>query len=425
MIDIDARVDELERLGLGARTRLVSGPQGSHALVGGRPVLLLGSSNYLGLADHPRVREAAADAAMRWGVGAGSPRTVSGTMTVHRRMEERLAEFHGHPACVLLGSGYLAMAAVVGALAEPEDVVLCDALASPAALDGCRLAGAEPYRYDHLDLEHLAWGLRRLEGRGALIVTEGVCPLDGEVAPLPEILELADRFGARVVVDEGHATGTLGRGRGAAAEAGVADEVDVIVGTLGGALGAHGGYACGDESLVRYLLGTSWPLSCSTAPSPPAVAGALAALSLLVENPRRIEKLGRNGNALRTGIARRGLQATGDSTPIAALELGDAGLVTEIAEKALRDGLLVHAVRPPVVDPPDSRIRLCAVASHSESELIHAGERIADLVLEAGWQDAPTETHRIVAAPDPVGDRAPVRSELFDQERAAEISRAA
>src|SRR5437763_16097270 len=210
MIEIEARLDELKAVGLHHRTRLVSGPQGPHVVLDGKPVLLLCSENYLGLADHPRVREAAADAAMRWGVGAGASRLVSGTMTVHRRLEERLAAFERRDSALLFGSRFLANAGVIAALARPGDVVFSDEGNHASLIDGCRLSRAEVFVYDHCDVEHLAWGLEQAEGRGALIVTDSVFSMDGDVAPLEEIIELAEHHRIRLMVDEAHATGTVG-----------------------------------------------------------------------------------------------------------------------------------------------------------------------------------------------------------------------
>src|SRR6185503_5623428 len=173
LMDIQARLDEIDELGLFRRMRLVSGPQGPHVVLDGRPVLLLCSNNYLGLADHPRVREAAADAAMRWGVGSGGSRLVSGTMTIHRRLEERIAAFKGTEAALLFGSGYLANLGVVGALSGAGEVIFSDELNHASIIDGCRLSRAETFVYAHNDVEHLAWGLREASGRGALIVTDG------------------------------------------------------------------------------------------------------------------------------------------------------------------------------------------------------------------------------------------------------------
>src|SRR3954463_9908799 len=178
MQDLQQRLDELKATGLHRRMRMVSGPQGPRVVLDGRPVLLLCSNNYLGLADHPRVREAAADAAMRYGVGTGASRLVSGNMTLHRRLEERLADFKMAERCILFGSGYLANTGVIAALARTGDVVFSDALNHASIIDGCRLAGAETFVYDHLDTEHLAWGLRESRGRQGLIVTDGVFSMD-------------------------------------------------------------------------------------------------------------------------------------------------------------------------------------------------------------------------------------------------------
>src|SRR6187551_2985762 len=210
MDELQARLDDLRDRGLYRRLRMVSGPQGPRVLLDGDPVLLLCSNNYLGLADHPRVREAAADAAMRWGVGSGASRLVSGTMTVHRRLEERLAGFEEREAALLFGSGYLANVGVVSALAGEGKVVFSDELNHASIIDGCRLARAETFVYRHADVDHLAWGLREAEGRGAVIVTDSVFSMDGDVAPLAEIVELARRHDARVIVDEAHGTGCLG-----------------------------------------------------------------------------------------------------------------------------------------------------------------------------------------------------------------------
>ena len=207
MSEIEERLQELRDDGLYRRMRLISGPQGPRVLLDGKPVLLLCSNNYLGLADHPRVREAAAAAAMRWGVGAGASRLVSGNMTIHRRLEERLAEFKGAPRCVLFGSGYLANVGVVSALARKGDVVFSDELNHASLVDGCRLAGAQTFVYRHGDVEHLEWGLAEAEGRGSLIVTDGVF-LDGRRrSDAARDRRAAQRYDARVMVDEAHATG--------------------------------------------------------------------------------------------------------------------------------------------------------------------------------------------------------------------------
>ena len=305
------------------RMRLISGPQGPRVLLDGQPVLLLCSNNYLGLADHPRVREAAAEAALRYGAGAGASRLVSGTMRIHRRLEERLADFEGSEAALLFGSGYLANLGVVSALAREDDVVFSDRLNHASIIDGCRLSGAESFVYDHADVEQLAWGLRQAGERGKVIVTDGVFSMDGDIAPLAEIAELAQRFGALLVVDEAHGLGTIGPdGRGAAAAAGVEEEVDVAIGTLGKALGSYGAYVCCEKRMAQYLVNTARSLIFSTALPPPAVGAAMAGLELLREQPRRVEKLQRNARVLREALRAEGLSAPGEDTPIVPLVIG-------------------------------------------------------------------------------------------------------
>jgi len=356
------------------RPRLVSGPQGPRVVLDGRPVLMLGSDNCLGLADHPRVRQAAADAAMRWGVGAGGPRAAGGTMTPHRRLEERLAELHETDLAVLAGCEGSAAAAGVAALAGPGDLVLADARSRPALLDACRLSGADAVAYD--DLAALAAGLRTLAGgRSALIVAEGVRGTDGAIAPLGELARLAARHGARLLVDETHALGVLGPGgRGAVAAAGLEGEVDAVVGSLGTALGAHGGYVAGGAALVRALLAGEPVVAASTAPSPVVAAGALAALELLLEQPRRVEKLRANAAALRAALAAHGVDVAVDATHILALPAAGLLEAHALADRALARGVFA----PAVADPPG--LRLAAMASHTRSELREAAVLLARAV---------------------------------------------
>ncbi|MFL5856525.1 MAG: 8-amino-7-oxononanoate synthase, partial [Solirubrobacteraceae bacterium] len=375
------------------------GPQGPRVVLDGRPVLLLCSDNYLGLADHPRVREAAADAAMRWGVGAGASRLVSGTMTIHRRLEEHLAEFEGTEAAVLFGSGYLANVGVISALAGPGGVVLSDELNHASIVDGCRLARADVRVYRHGDVEHLAALMREARGRPGVIVTDSVFSMDGDVAPLEEIVELARRHDARVVVDEAHGTGAIGPdGRGAVAEAGLDGEIDVVVGTLGKALGSYGAYVACDAEMAQYLINTARSLIFSTALPPPAAAGALAALDLLREQPRRVEKLQANADALRSALAREGFEVTGSQTQIVPLIVGDAHLAMRVCEAALERGVFAQAIRPPTVPDGTSRLRLAVMASHTRGELREAAQTLSRAALAAGFQAGAAEP--IVAAQD-------------------------
>jgi 8-amino-7-oxononanoate synthase len=405
--EIERRLAEIEERGLYRRMRVVSGPQGPRVLLDGRPVLLLCSNNYLGLADHPRVREAAAEAAMRYGAGSGSSRLISGNMTIHRRLEAELCDFKRSSACLLFGSGYLANAGVVSALAGDGDVVFSDALNHASIIDGCRLARAETFVYDHLDTDHLEWGLRQAEGRGSLIVTDGVFSMDGDVAPLTRIVDLAQRHDARVLVDEAHGTGALGPGgRGAVAAAGLEEEVDVIVGTLGKALGSYGAYVCCDKPLASYLVNTARTLIFSTALPPPAVAAALAALELLREQPQRVEKLRRNAGVLRDALAAEGLPVPASRTQIVPVVLRDARKTLAASEWALERGVFAQAIRPPSVPPRGSRLRLAVMASHTRSELLEAARAIAEAVELAGRRSGPGLTTE--------ADRSRIREALED-----------
>jgi glycine C-acetyltransferase/8-amino-7-oxononanoate synthase len=387
MIEIEARLDELKALGLRRRTRLVSGPQGPHVVVDGKPVLLLCSNNYLGLADHPRVCEAAADAAMRWGVGAGASRLVSGTMTIHRRLEERLAAFKRREAALLFGSGYLANAGVIAALARPGDVVFSDALNHASIIDGCRLSRAEVFVYHHCDVEHLAWGLGQAEGRGALIVTDSVFSMDGDIAPLEAIVDVAGRHHVRVLVDEAHATGALGpEGRGALAAAGLEDHVDVIVGTLGKALGSYGAYVACDRTMATYLVNAARTFIFSTAPPPPAAAGALAALEILEEEPRRVQRLESNAAGFRAALESEGFDLRGSRTQIVPLVVGDAELAVRICDGALSRGVFAQAIRPPTVPAGTSRLRVAVMASHRADELAGAARTLAQVARAEGFE---------------------------------------
>jgi 8-amino-7-oxononanoate synthase len=399
-VEIEDRLAEIRNRGLYRRMRCVSGPQGPRVLLDGKPVLVLCSNNYLGLADHPRVRESAAEAAMRYGASAGASRLVSGNMTIHRRLEERLAGFEGSDACLLFGSGYLANAGVVSALAREGDVVFSDALNHASIIDGCRLARAETFVYRHLDTDHLEWGLRQAEGRGSLIVTDGVFSMDGDVAPLAEIVELAQRHDARVMVDEAHGTGVLGPGgRGAVADVGLEDEIDLIVGTLGKALGSYGAYVCCDQQMAKYLVNTARTLIFSTALPPPAVAAALAALELLREQPRRVEKLRRNGAVLRQSLDESGLPVPGGDTPIVPLIVGDAADAVRASERSLERGVFAQAIRPPTVPAGTSRLRLAVMASHTKSELRDAAAVLAAAVAGAAPDAAPEDAERDLGRP--------------------------
>ena len=385
MTDVAARLQELRSRGLYRHLRLVEGPQGPQVLLHGEPVLLLCSNNYLGLADHPLVREAAAGAAMRWGAGAGAARLISGTMEPHVELEAGLAEFKGYQAALLFGSGYLANTGTIAALAGKGEVVFSDELNHASIVDGCRLSRAETFVYRHGDVEHLAWGLRGAGERAALIVTDGLFSMDGDVAPLAELQELARRHRCRLMVDEAHATGAIGpHGRGSVAAAGLSGEVDVVVGTLGKALGSYGAYACAAAETVEFLVNTARPFIFSTAPPPPAVAAAAAALELLRSEPKRVEQLQANGAVLRSALAAEGLRAGRSRSQIVPIEIGDATRTMNLCERILERGVFAQGIRPPTVPEGSSRLRFTVMATHRRGELEQAARLVGGAARELG-----------------------------------------
>jgi 8-amino-7-oxononanoate synthase len=385
MTEIAERLDELRESGLRRRLRLISSPQGPRVTLDGRPVLLLCSNDYLGLADHPRVRGAAAEAAMRWGAGAGASRLISGNMQPHRLLEERLAAFKGYEAALLFGSGYLANVGTIAALAGRGEVVFSDELNHASIIDGCRLSRAETFVYRHRDIEHLAWGLREAGTRASLIVTDGLFSMDGDVAPLPELVELARRHSCLLMVDEAHATGALGPGgRGSVAAAGLSGEVDVVMGTLGKALGSYGAYVCAGRELTELLLNTARTFVFSTAPPPPVAAASMAALTLLESHPHRVERLAENAATLRRALAAEGLAVSASESQILPVAVGDADRTMELCERALERGVFVQGIRPPTVPEGSSRLRFTAMATHRTAELERAAKLVGAAARELG-----------------------------------------
>jgi glycine C-acetyltransferase/8-amino-7-oxononanoate synthase len=399
MTGIADRLEELRDRGLYRRLRLVSGPQGPRVTLDGREVLLLCSNDYLGLANHPRVVGAAADAAMRWGAGAGASRLISGNMQPHGRLEARLASFKGYESALLFGSGYLANTGTIAALAGRGSVVFSDELNHASIIDGCRLSRAETFVYRHRDVEHLAWGLREAGGRGALIVTDGVFSMDGDLAPLPQLAALAREHKCRLMVDEAHATGATGPGgRGSVAAAGLSGEVDVVVGTLGKALGSYGAYVCASRELTDYLVNTARSFIFSTAPPPPVAAAALAALELLEARPQRIEELHANAATLRSSLVAEGLAVGDSATQIIPVEVGDATRTMELSERALERGVFAQGIRPPTVPEGTSRLRFTVMSTHRSEDLERAAKLVGAAARELGISAEPAQAPPVPVA---------------------------
>jgi 7-keto-8-aminopelargonate synthetase-like enzyme len=268
-------------------------------------------------------------------------------------------------------------------------VIFSDELNHASIVDGCRLSRAETFVYRHCDLEHLAWALYHQRGRPALIVTDGVFSMDGDVAPLADLLELARRHGARLMVDEAHATGAIGPGgRGSVSAAGLSGEVDVVVGTLGKALGSYGAYACANAATIDYLINTARPFIFSTAPPPPAAGAALAALTLLEAEPELVDRLQANARQLRTALAAEGLGVGAGKTQVVPVHVGEAEMAMGFCEAALERGVFAQGIRPPTVPEGACRLRCTVMATHSREDLAQAARQIGGAARDVGL--APT-----------------------------------
>lgn len=392
-----ARLDALADDGLRRRLRTLEGPVGPRATVDGRELLLLCGNDYLGLAGHREVREGAAAAALAHGGGAGSSRLISGTLTIHEQLEHELAAFEGTDAALLFGAGYLANVGVVGALGERGGVVASDALNHASIIDGVRLSGAERLVYRHGDWEHLDHELAARRGPSrppALVITDGVFSMDGDVAPLAELVEVCRRHGARLVVDEAHGTGCLGPGgRGAVAAAGLEGEVDAIVGTLGKALGASGAYVAAHRDVRDWLVNRARTVIFSTAPAPAAAGAALAALAVLRREPERVDRLRANAALIRdelraagVGLAVPGIRAdrVDPAVPIVPVVVGAAEATMAASEQLLADGIYLQGIRPPTVAAGTCRLRLTVSSEHDPAQLRDAAHRIGRAIATVG-----------------------------------------
>jgi len=349
---------------------------GPRAVVDGRDCLMMASNGYLGLAAHPEVLAGARAAVERWGAGTGGSRLTTGNFGLHRELEEELAAFKGEEDALLFGTGYMANLGVLSALAGPEDLVVSDSLNHASIVDGCRLSRARTAVYRHNDTAHLAEILAGERAGRVFVVSDGVFSMDGDTAPLPEIVALTDRYGAGTIVDDAHATGVIGPGgAGTAARFGLTGRIDVQVGTLSKALGSQGAFVAGSRTLIDYLRNRARSFVFSTAPAPAVVGAALAALRLLREHPRWVAELAEKASYLRRGLLNLGFNVPAGETPIIPVLVGDAGQAVRLARALWDRGVFAPAIRPPSVPPGESRLRVTLMLTHSQADL--------DLALEA------------------------------------------
>ena len=383
-----AQLDEMREGGLFKNERLIAGPQGAHIqIAGGREVLNLCANNYLGLANHPAIREAAEQALERWGYGLSSVRFICGTQELHVELERRISEFLGTEDTILYPSCFDANGGLFETLLGPEDAVISDELNHASIIDGIRLSKAARYRYRNSDMADLDAKLEEARSaRTRLIATDGVFSMDGYVAKLPEICELADRHGALVMIDDCHAVGFLGaHGRGTHEHHDVMGRVDLITGTLGKALGgASGGYTSGRRELIAMLRQRSRPYLFSNSVAPVIVAASLRVLGLLSESGELRERLRSNTRLFREGLAQIGLEILPGEHPIVPVMLGDAALALRFADALLERGVYVIGFCYPVVPQGKARIRTQVSAAHSEQDLRFAIEQFAAVKTELG-----------------------------------------
>ena len=373
------RLEEIRSAGGGAPPPVLSSAQGPTVIVDGVELINLASNDYLGLAAHPALVAAAAEALREYGVGSGAVRPIVGTMEVHRALERRLAELKEAPDALLVPSGFTANSGTVGALLGKSDAIVSDELNHASIIDGCRLSGARISVYRHADVADAERALEAVaDADHVLLVTDGVFSMDGDIAPLPELLALADSHGATVMVDDAHATGVLGEtGRGTAEHLGCSGRVPIQIGTLSKALGTLGGFVAASEVVVDYLRVRGRPYLFSTSQPPSVAAAGLAAVDLLSRDAPRRERLRASAKRFRSGLRDLGYDTGASVTPIVPVLLGEERRATALSAALRRRGVLAQAIVFPTVAAGRARVRAIVTAAHSEHQLDQALEAFA------------------------------------------------
>ncbi|RKO66552.1 8-amino-7-oxononanoate synthase [Desulfofundulus salinus] len=350
---------------------LIDGPSEPKTIINGREMLLFSSNNYLGLATHPRVKAAAIAAVKRWGTGSGGSRLTTGNFTLHRLLEKRIARFKGTEDAIVFNTGYMANLGVISALVGRGDLVISDQLNHASIVDGCRISRATVRIYRHGDMEDLRHILSESTSfRRRLIVTDGVFSMDGDIAPLPQLFELAEEFQALLMVDDAHATGILGdKGAGTVEYFGLEKRGIIQMGTLSKALGSEGGYVAGSTSLIDFLRNRARSFIYSTALSPPVIAAAMAALDVLGEEPQLRRQLHANVQFLYQGLKDMGFEVLPTRSAIIPLIVGDAHKALALSAILAEMGVFVPAIRPPSVPEGTSRLRITLMATHTEDNI--------------------------------------------------------
>ena len=382
-------VDELEQLrrqGLFRPLRVLGSAQDTEVIVDGNRVLNLSSNNYLGLTTHPRLTAAMIEATEKWGAGSGAVRTIAGTMTVHEDLERRLASFKHTEASLVFQSGFTANLGVLQSLVKESDVIISDELNHASIIDGIRLSKAERSIFKHRDMDDLERHLERhREKRVKLVVTDGVFSMDGDIAPLPAIVERAERFGALVMVDDAHASGVLGKnGRGSVNHFGLDGRVDLQMGTLSKAIGVLGGYVAAPQPVRDFLIHRARPFLFSTSHPPGVAAACIAAIDVLLAEPERIDQLWKNTARFKAGLKRLGLETGASETPITPVIVGKGAVAMDFSDRLFKLGVFAQGIGFPTVAEGRARIRTIVTSVHTDAQLDRALEAFASAGKELG-----------------------------------------
>jgi glycine C-acetyltransferase len=382
---LTAVLDDLRARGTFFRLRVLDDQQAPVCNYDGREVINLASNNYLGLCNHPKLIEAALEATRTLGVGSGAVRTIAGTMKIHMELEEKIAAFKGVEACVVFQSGFTANAGTVSSILGKEDFILSDELNHASIIDGARLSRAKIKVFRHKDVAHAEELLKEIQNEPGrkLIITDGVFSMDGDIGPVPALCDLADQYGAIMMVDDAHASGVLGRnGRGSVDHFGCTDRVDIQVGTLSKAIGALGGYVCGSRDLIDYLYHRARPFLFSTSHPPSVAATCMAAFDLLEAEPERIDRLWSNTRYFQAQLRSAGFNIGGittpaTETPITPILIGDGRATMDFSRALFDQGLMATGIAFPTVPEGKGRIRCIMTSEHTRPQIDKALEILA------------------------------------------------
>jgi glycine C-acetyltransferase len=379
-------LDSLKAQGLYRSLRVLEDEQKATTVFDGRTVVNLSSNNYLGLTTHPRLRQRALEALERFGVGTGSVRTIAGTMALHVELERRLAEFKQTEAVVVFQSGFTANAGTVSAVLTKEDVVVSDALNHASIIDGCRLSRAAIKVFPHKDVDAARAILRGLPaGQRKLLITDGVFSMDGDLGPLPALCDVAEEFGAIMMLDDAHASGVFGRnGRGTVDHFGMHNRVDIQVGTLSKAIGSLGGYVAGTRDFIEFLHHRARPFLFSTSHPPSVTATCLAALDVLLEQPEIIDRLWDNTRFFKAGLAGLGFDTGLSESPITPVMVGDGATTMRLSDRLFEEGVFAQGIAFPTVARDKARVRTIVTATHTREELKFALDAFRKVGAELG-----------------------------------------